>query len=456
MIVNIRNISGNTALQACINYNEKKLSEGIANVFLNNTMSVEKDDRIDDFKTCQRLNTNVRKNFAFEITFNMRPGEVVEDDKFKDIINDYLEELNYDNSPFIAYQHNDKRHNHVHLYVSQIDWDGNKVDQSNIKYRSQKYSRVLEEKYNLIKTEYNLYRGTKLLSEINHRKYYVQNALKKGLRSYNTKSKLETLLSESQISKLKESSLTNQQVGILLGDNKNDVLKLLDKHSMFNTILKDELYKRVEVIYKDNGNDMNEYFNQLQNEGIYVRKVFNKKGEESFEYGLEELGFYIEDHKLGNKFTYSRMFGGEEINVNSDKSDFTMDQQREYIYNSISKVVADTYNLTDLSDSLAERNIETITYQNKRGIYGIAFKSLNASNPVVFKGSELGMSWNDFLNVFENNSTNVEYSEDKDISSNEIDYSSYSHMPTYPNIKNRREEEDNINKKKKKRRGRNL
>ena len=101
---------------------------------------------------------------------------------------------------------------------------------------------------------------------------------------------------------------------------------------------------------------------------------------------------------------------------------------------------------------------ELITYENKRGIYGVAFKSINIENPEIIKGSEVGLSWQD-VNLKINSNSQVSVKEiivediPKDIDIEENNY----YLPYIPgnaiHIKGQESEDFSTLKKKKKGKG---
>ncbi len=63
---------------------------------------------------------------------------------------DYLCGLNFDNQhPYLVYKHEDTLHPHIHIVTSKILSSGKSINDSNLKYKSQKLTRELEIKYSL-------------------------------------------------------------------------------------------------------------------------------------------------------------------------------------------------------------------------------------------------------------------------------------------------------------------
>lgn len=401
MIAKIIHLSSISAIKGKINYNESKVEKGTGAILLDNTFSLDKNERLNVFKDVISGNNNVRTNLAFEMSINLPHGENLNDAVFLNIVSDYMEELKYENTPMLVYRHDDALHKHLHVIVSHVDWDGKKIDQYNLFRKTQKLSRALELKYNLKPTDYNKGLTDEALNCKNARKYYFQNALNKGLKGYNTKKYLIENLSVDQVNLLTSSLLSNEQIGVLLNDKKDLIRNYLTENRLFNTLLKDELFQKVDAVYKLSS-DSNTFVESLKKSGIYVRKIF-KKGEPLFVYGLEDLSFYMDDSKLGKKFSYKSLVGEKE-HLNSVKGTFTVKEQKSFLKRLIVKTVSKSKTLDEFSQDLLKDKIELITYQNSNGIYGVGFKSVGIENADIFKGSDLGFSWNDLQVYFEKNS----------------------------------------------------
>jgi len=459
MIAKISNIQSMSSISGKISYNQDKVEKGVAILLFDNTMSSNKTHILNTFKEVLEKNKNVRKNFALEIVLSLPPSESISDDKFENIMHEYIKELGYENAPLIAYKHDDAAHKHLHIYVSQITWDGQKISDSNSKFRSLKITRALEEKYDLRKTETTFKVTSEALNIKNARKYYVQKALQKALKSYNTKTEIEKRFTEKELTILKTRNLPNEQVLVLLGKRRAEVMQFLEEKKMYNVILKDELYKDAHKILEENKDAPLQFLEKLQESGIYVRKVYDKKtAEPYFVYGIKDVSFYIEDKKLGNKFTYSALIGSKNKEKQQDKKvnpnkEFDVFKQRKFLERTVSKHLKTSHNLDGLSKRLQEDGVELITYQNSGGIFGVAYKSLKIDNAEVIKGSDIHISWNDIEKTLAENKSelSVEFIDVQQKEEKEIVHNSYT--PYIPDVKlkgRNEDEDDRIRKGKKK------
>jgi len=447
MICKISKIQSIKEFQAKIDYNEFKLEKGVAQILFDDTFSTNKNNRINTFLDCKSLNNNVRKNLAIEVTFNLPPGESLSNELFENLIRDYMEGMGIENNsiPVLAYKHNDTRHNHAHVYMSQITWEGVKIQNSHSFYKSQEISRKLEIKYSLRRTEYEYKNTETSLKSNNQSKYYLQNAIRKGLKASNTKDYLNSRLSEQQIAYLKKHKrIENEQISIFLGKtHAKDILKFLDDQNLINKSHKSELFKKVEYVFNEFGNDAKSFVEKLKEDGLYVRKVY-KKGKPHFVYGLKEVSFYVDDNKLDKRFTYNAIIGDEKMSKEILNTSQNIETQKDYLKTAVPKALYQKENLNDFAIALKEEDIELITYQNKRGIYGIAFKSTNFENAAIIKGSDIDISWNEIKEILTENKGEI-LVESEDIfidESVEIEEFYVPYIPLSKNIHNKNDGED--------------
>lgn len=146
----IANITRGSFLNNFVEYNEKKVAIGDAellfcNTFysdeVNETVNLIRDFGID----------NKAKNKYFHISLNFHTDDIHKLDKetLENITLDYLEKMGLNEVPFIVYKHNDTSHPHVHIVVSNSDYDSKIIIQKNERWISQSITRELELKYNI-------------------------------------------------------------------------------------------------------------------------------------------------------------------------------------------------------------------------------------------------------------------------------------------------------------------
>nr|WP_255497527.1 relaxase/mobilization nuclease domain-containing protein [Pedobacter sp. AK013] len=95
------------------------------------------------------LNPSVKTN-ALHITLNFHPSDQLDSEKLQRIVSEYMEQIGFDQQPFLVYLHEDTHHPHVHIATTNIRSDGSRIDIHGIGYRrSEQARKSIEQKYNL-------------------------------------------------------------------------------------------------------------------------------------------------------------------------------------------------------------------------------------------------------------------------------------------------------------------
>lgn len=345
------------------------------------------------------INSKAKNKYA-ELILSLDPSEQLDHSTWLEIADKYMNHLGYTDTPHAIFLNSDEDHQHIHIITSAIDIEGNKVDQMYDYSKINAFNRQIEKEYNLKVPERDSEKAQESLNAINMRKYYFQNALKKGLKGYDTKHYLENLIDKDSREMIFNEQLNNKQMQILLGDNYQNIHQYLLKNGLFNTLYLDELKAKLNQIYNISTTKQ-DFLNRCKDNDIYVRKIYNKKGKPIFEYGLS--GFYFKESSLPGKFRFNNLAG---LDYDKTKNEFSWDEQKNYLKRNIAISLNNSNSNQDFYNNLSSRSIEVITHENSGGIYGLSFKSMNCSNPFVFKGSELGFSLNTIqkrLNTSEKN-----------------------------------------------------
>lgn len=94
-------------------------------------------------------NRNTEKH-TLHISLNPDPKDQVSDNKFREMAQDYMQEMGYGEQPFIVFKHTDIDRSHIHIISVCVDENGKKISDKFEKMRSMNVSRELERKHNLI------------------------------------------------------------------------------------------------------------------------------------------------------------------------------------------------------------------------------------------------------------------------------------------------------------------
>ncbi|WP_346239601.1 conjugal transfer protein MobB [Niabella insulamsoli] len=94
-------------------------------------------------------NRNTEKH-ALHISLNPDPNDKVSDDKFQQLAEQYMQEMGYNDQPFVVFKHTDTTRSHIHIVSVCVDEAGKKISDKFEKMHSMKVCRELERKHGLI------------------------------------------------------------------------------------------------------------------------------------------------------------------------------------------------------------------------------------------------------------------------------------------------------------------
>lgn len=87
---------------------------------------------------------------VLHISLNPDPRDQVSDENFKQIANDYMKLMGYQDQPYVVFKHTDIERTHIHIVSTCVDRNGKKISDTYEKFRSMDACRALEQKYKLI------------------------------------------------------------------------------------------------------------------------------------------------------------------------------------------------------------------------------------------------------------------------------------------------------------------
>lgn len=151
----VAKIASGSSLYSALTYNHQKVREGHAKVLLVNNM-IEPPNGNFGIGICTTsfapyLHANKRtENPIIHISLNPDPNDKLDDEKFSEIAQEYMQKLGYGNQPFIVYKHEDIDRHHLHIVSVKVDETG-KMIRDNFQHRlSMRICRELEKKHSLI------------------------------------------------------------------------------------------------------------------------------------------------------------------------------------------------------------------------------------------------------------------------------------------------------------------
>ena len=105
-----------------------------------------------EFRVARERNPRLQKA-VYHASLALPKGEVLEDDRWCDIADDYIAGMGFEESQYAVYRHSDRDHDHIHIVASRIRiLDGTTVTDSWDYPRSEKVIRELEKQYQLTPT----------------------------------------------------------------------------------------------------------------------------------------------------------------------------------------------------------------------------------------------------------------------------------------------------------------
>lgn len=161
----VAKIVSGKSIRGILLYNEDKIEKGGAKVLLASGFAADIDrlnfhQKLFRFEQLTSLNARTKTN-ALHISLNFHADDRLDAAKLQQIAAEYMERLGFGEQPFIAYQHFDTAHPHLHIATVNIQRDGQRMDIHDIgKKLSEPARKDLEVKYGLVRAE-----GRKLANE---------------------------------------------------------------------------------------------------------------------------------------------------------------------------------------------------------------------------------------------------------------------------------------------------
>jgi len=158
-----------------LNYNENKVKEGVAicigaGNYPINYDRISFDQKLARLQNQAALNEKVTRN-SIHISLNFDPSENLSQERLREIADDYMKGIGFDDLPYLMYQHFDAGHPHIHLVSVKVRADGRRVETQNIgRNQSEKTRKELELKYGLVKAEESLKTQAYRLKPVNAQK----------------------------------------------------------------------------------------------------------------------------------------------------------------------------------------------------------------------------------------------------------------------------------------------
>jgi hypothetical protein len=304
-------------LKSALNYNEKKVQQGDAELILAGNFLKDKDDmtfyeKAERFERLNELNTRSQAN-TLHAKVSFDPSENLSNERMAEIAEKYMEGLGMKDQPYLVYRHTDTGTPHMHIVATLIKPDGKRIETNNMgRNQSRKTADQIEKDFGLVKAkdhkqdkEYDLkpIDVQKILKGEKKVKQSMQNILKKVLDEYKFTSlpELNAILREYNMTADRGSpDTTTYKTGGLLYKVLNDqghveikpikaslfyfkpTLKNLEeqfkKHKANRKEELGKLRKRLDWILMQKPKDLADFVAKAEKENIQVVVYRNDKG----------------------------------------------------------------------------------------------------------------------------------------------------------------------------------
>lgn len=152
-------INTGRSIRAIFNYNENKVSLGVAQCIGEGNYPIDTDKMTTDFKLNMflkqlELNENVKRN-SVHISLNFDPSEKeLPQEKLMEIARTYMDKIGFGVQPYLVYQHHDAGHPHIHIVSIKVKSDGGRIDMQNIgRNQSETARKEIETMFNLVRAQ---------------------------------------------------------------------------------------------------------------------------------------------------------------------------------------------------------------------------------------------------------------------------------------------------------------
>lgn len=303
MVIKINDIG---CVNSRLNYNFKKIEKGDAEISFSNLLENKKEKIKDYFSEVGKLNDRVEKKFLSGIlSFSEADGKKTNSKERVDLLLEILEKNKIKNVPLIAFEHRDTKNPHLHFYLSKVDLDGKKINDSFLKKKFAASCKELEEKYNLSKDHEKTNKiPSKKLDEINYQKYKMHRALKTMFeKKYNFEifGKNEEL---EKILKIKK-DLSFEELEKKLPQNLFEGLQFASKKWEKRNFKHDIQGKLNDA--RKLAKNQEEFEKILKEKGVYYYDFVNEKGNRILKYGFKAHSVYFGEDALSEKYQYQNL-----------------------------------------------------------------------------------------------------------------------------------------------------
>ena len=147
MVVKI--MSSSPTMKSALEYNEKKVSNGEAEVIHTANLDPDLSGFLETIKRYERRNFS-SKELSFHMSVNPSETDGLSEEKVKELVADIMEGLGFANQPYAIYRHDDIERRHYHVVSIRTDSNGRKIPSRQENRRCLLLQETLSMKYGFI------------------------------------------------------------------------------------------------------------------------------------------------------------------------------------------------------------------------------------------------------------------------------------------------------------------
>jgi hypothetical protein len=332
----VAKIKSGKSLIGALNYNERKVSQGKAELievvgYVKDSDYLSFHDKLLRLTDLADRNERTKTN-TVHISLNFPNGEYLSVPSIQSIVKDYMTGIGFETQPYLVYRHQDAGHPHIHIVSTNIKKDGDRISLHYLgQNQSEKARKAIEIKFGLTKAEDQIRQKPDLKAEVLPAEYgkaetkrMITNILGYALRTY-------------KFTSIPELNAVLQQYNITADRGAKD----------------SRIYAKAGLVYW----------------------VLDKEGK-----------------KAGVPIKASSLYGKPTLKTLEEK--FRLNEAlrkplKTDIINAIDEVLRQPNTRKSFQKALYEKGIQVILRQNEEGrIYGVTF--IDQKNKAVFNGSDLG------------------------------------------------------------------
>ena len=184
----IAKIGRSANLYGALAYNNLKVESENGKILFTNKMIETRTEQYSVAQLAQSFapyllaNRNTEKH-TLHISLNPDPKDTVSDDKFREMAQQYMNEMGYGQQPFVVFKHTDIDRTHIHIVSVCVDEEGKKISDKFEKMRSMNVCRELERQHNLIPaTEKQRQQNDKIFKPVDYKAGDVKSQIASVVR----------------------------------------------------------------------------------------------------------------------------------------------------------------------------------------------------------------------------------------------------------------------------------